>query len=153
MPAKVEHVVMCGLSRRQRYLYDEYINNEKTQAYLRNTDYFSVMNVLMQLRKVCNHPDLFQQRDVESPFTMEPLEVPCDPLFVNIPSSRFTALTANSHSSLFLKHSLNLAVIDFNYSRLESELIQELTPSRKLDQVIEAIENGYESALTCNSKY
>ncbi len=64
MPAKVEHVIMCALSTRQRYLYDEYINNENTQAYLRNSDYFSVMNVLMQLRKVCNHPDLFQPRDV-----------------------------------------------------------------------------------------
>lgn len=28
------------------------------------------MNVLMQLRKVCNHPDLFESRTIESPFIM-----------------------------------------------------------------------------------
>lgn len=28
------------------------------------------MNVLMQLRKVCNHPDLFEPRTIESPFIM-----------------------------------------------------------------------------------
>ena len=26
------------------------------------------MNVLMQLRKVCNHPDLFESRTIDSPF-------------------------------------------------------------------------------------
>lgn len=29
------------------------------------------MNVLMQLRKVCNHPDLFEARTIESPFIMQ----------------------------------------------------------------------------------
>lgn len=29
------------------------------------------MNVLMQLRKVCNHPDLFEPRSIESPFIMQ----------------------------------------------------------------------------------
>lgn len=28
------------------------------------------MNVLMQLRKVCNHPDLFESRHIDSPFSM-----------------------------------------------------------------------------------
>jgi SNF2 family DNA or RNA helicase len=28
------------------------------------------MNVLMQLRKVSNHPDLFEARTIESPFIM-----------------------------------------------------------------------------------
>lgn len=32
-----------------------------------------MMNVLMQLRKVCNHPDLFEPRSVITPFCMEPL--------------------------------------------------------------------------------
>ena len=32
-----------------------------------------MMNVLMQLRKVCNHPDLFEPRLVVTPFSMEPL--------------------------------------------------------------------------------
>ena len=31
------------------------------------------MNVLMQLRKVCNHPDLFEERPIVSPHEMRPL--------------------------------------------------------------------------------
>jgi len=33
-----------------------------------------MMNVLMQLRKVCNHPDLFEPRAVVTPFVMEDFE-------------------------------------------------------------------------------
>jgi E1A-binding protein p400 len=70
LPEKVEHIVQCNLSRRQRLLYDEYINMDKTKATLADADFFSIMNVLMQLRKVCNHPDLFESRTIESPFIM-----------------------------------------------------------------------------------
>ncbi len=28
----------------------------------------SVINILMQLRKVCNHPNLFDPRPIQSPF-------------------------------------------------------------------------------------
>ena len=66
LPEKIEHVVYCELSRRQKYLYDEYINTDMTQNTLKKNDYFSIMNVLMQLRKVCNHPDLFDSRDYDS---------------------------------------------------------------------------------------
>ena len=31
LPEKIEHVVYCELSRRQKYLYDEYINTDMTQ--------------------------------------------------------------------------------------------------------------------------
>lgn len=68
LPKKVEHIVKCNLSRRQWLLYDEYINHWKTQEVLQDADFFSIMNVLMQLRKVCNHPDLFDVRPIESPF-------------------------------------------------------------------------------------
>lgn len=70
LPEKVEHIVQCNLSRRQRLLYDEYINNDRTKDTLVDSDFFSIMNVLMQLRKVCNHPDLFEARTIESPFIM-----------------------------------------------------------------------------------
>lgn len=62
--------MQCNLSRRQRLLYDEYINNDKTRDTLAESDFFSIMNVLMQLRKVCNHPDLFEARTIESPFIL-----------------------------------------------------------------------------------
>jgi len=34
-----------------------------------------MMNVLMQLRKVCNHPDLFEPRSVQTPFTLDSIAV------------------------------------------------------------------------------
>lgn len=33
----------------------------------------SVINILMQLRKVCNHPNMFEPRPIVSPFRMEGL--------------------------------------------------------------------------------
>ena len=35
-----------------------------------------MMNVLMQLRKVCNHPDLFEPRSIVTPFFVEVISVP-----------------------------------------------------------------------------
>ena len=67
LPEKKEHIIKCDLTRRQKYIYDEYINTDKTQETLCKNDYFSIMNVLMQLRKVCNHPDLFEARDYITP--------------------------------------------------------------------------------------
>ena len=51
-------------------LYDEYINQDKTKNILADSDFFSIMSILMQLRKVCNHPDLFEARTIESPFIL-----------------------------------------------------------------------------------
>jgi len=35
-----------------------------------------MMNVLMQLRKVCNHPDLFEPRSIVTPFYVDPISLP-----------------------------------------------------------------------------
>ncbi|KAI8999586.1 SNF2 family N-terminal domain-containing protein [Gaertneriomyces semiglobifer] len=70
MPGKFEHVIKCRLSKRQRFLYDEFMGRAKTKESLAKGDYFSVVNVLMQLRKVCNHPDLFEERGVQIGFAM-----------------------------------------------------------------------------------
>lgn len=45
----------------------------------------SVINVLMQLRKVCNHPNLFEVRPTISPFH-------CDGVVEHIPSLVYAAL-------------------------------------------------------------
>uniref|UniRef100_A0A2C9JZS6 Helicase domino n=1 Tax=Biomphalaria glabrata TaxID=6526 RepID=A0A2C9JZS6_BIOGL len=71
MPQKFEHVVMCRLSKRQRYLYDDFMSQTKTKETLASGHFMSVINILMQLRKVCNHPDLFDPRPIVSPFKME----------------------------------------------------------------------------------
>lgn len=73
LPAKHEHVIKCSLSKRQRQLYDDFMSRSNTKQSLRGGNYLTVVNVLMQLRKVCNHPNLFQEPIVQSPFVLEPL--------------------------------------------------------------------------------
>ncbi|KAI5781835.1 helicase swr1 [Geopyxis carbonaria] len=71
MPAKYEHVVYCRLSKRQRYLYDDFMSMAKTRETLSSGNYLSIINCLMQLRKVCNHPDLFETRQIVTSFSMQ----------------------------------------------------------------------------------
>ncbi|KAK4096148.1 hypothetical protein N658DRAFT_570010 [Parathielavia hyrcaniae] len=71
MPAKYEHVEFCRLSKRQRELYDGFLSRADTRATLTSGNYMSIINCLMQLRKVCNHPDLFVDRPIMTSFRME----------------------------------------------------------------------------------
>ncbi|RMZ87668.1 hypothetical protein DV736_g5107, partial [Chaetothyriales sp. CBS 134916] len=70
MPLKYEHVEMCRLSKRQRQLYDGFMSRAQTKETLASGDYLSIINALMQLRKVCNHPDLFETRPITTSFAM-----------------------------------------------------------------------------------
>ncbi|KAL9116071.1 MAG: hypothetical protein Q9227_000439 [Pyrenula ochraceoflavens] len=70
MPAKYEHVELCRLSKRQRQLYDGFMSRAQTKETLASGNYLSIMNCLMQLRKVCNHPDLFEERPITTSFAM-----------------------------------------------------------------------------------
>lgn len=71
MPAKYEHVEFCRLSKRQRELYDGFLSRADTRATLASGNYMSIINCLMQLRKVCNHPDLFVDRPIMTSFRMQ----------------------------------------------------------------------------------
>ncbi|KAL6475282.1 hypothetical protein MHYP_G00163220 [Metynnis hypsauchen] len=73
MPKKYEHVVRCRLSKRQRFLYDDFMAQASTRETLASGHFMSVINILMQLRKVCNHPNLFDPRPIQSPFITEPI--------------------------------------------------------------------------------
>ncbi|EGS24111.1 uncharacterized protein CTHT_0000420 [Thermochaetoides thermophila DSM 1495] len=70
MPAKYEHIEFCRLSKRQRELYDGFLSRADTRATLASGNYMSIINCLMQLRKVCNHPDLFVDRPIMTSFRM-----------------------------------------------------------------------------------
>ncbi|EMT60918.1 Helicase SWR1 [Fusarium odoratissimum] len=70
MPAKYEHVEFCRLSKRQRELYDGFLSRNDTKETLNSGNYLSIINCLMQLRKVCNHPDLFVDRPIMTSFRM-----------------------------------------------------------------------------------
>lgn len=71
MPAKYEHIVYCRLSKRQRFLYEEFMSMAQTRETLVSGNYLSIINCLMQLRKVCNHPDLFETRQIVTSFAMK----------------------------------------------------------------------------------
>uniref|UniRef100_A0A0G4HPX4 Uncharacterized protein n=1 Tax=Chromera velia CCMP2878 TaxID=1169474 RepID=A0A0G4HPX4_9ALVE len=70
LPSKVEHTIACPLSKRQRQLYDEFINAKEQREKIEHSQYLGMLNVLMQLRKVCNHPALFKAREVGNPFVI-----------------------------------------------------------------------------------
>ena len=95
LPPKFEHVILCPLSKRQRLLYDEFISCRDTVATLESSNFMGVMNVLMQLRKVCNHPDLFEVRPIVASFD-QPERVPyhCHGRFLE-PSSSSSSLDAS----------------------------------------------------------
>lgn len=73
---KIEIDVMCDLTRRQHKLY-QVLKSQMSAAYdaienAAGSDEASsdqnIVNTVMQFRKVCNHPDLFEREDVRSPF-------------------------------------------------------------------------------------
>lgn len=71
LPSKFEHIVMCPLSKRQRFLYDEFMSRAETRYDLQSGVYQKIANILMQLRKVVNHPDLFEVRPIRTSFAMD----------------------------------------------------------------------------------
>jgi helicase SWR1 len=71
MPGKTESVICCRMSKRQRYLYDDFMSRAQTRDTLSSGHFLSIINCLMQLRKVCNHPDLFEVRPIVTSFSMQ----------------------------------------------------------------------------------
>lgn len=55
LPGKFEHIVMCKLSRRQQFLYEEFMSRSSTRSLLSGANYMGMMNILMQLRKVSTY--------------------------------------------------------------------------------------------------
>lgn len=73
---KVEEDVFCDLTYRQRAYYTNLRNKisildliEKA-AVGDDQDTATLMNLVMQFRKVCNHPDLFERAEIWSPMSM-----------------------------------------------------------------------------------
>jgi helicase SWR1 len=65
------------------FLYEEFMARSSTRKAMSGGNFMGMMNVLMQLRKVCNHPDLFEPRSVVTPFSMEPLSISTASCVVN----------------------------------------------------------------------
>ena len=69
MPPKIEILVDCGLSRRQRFYYRALTakvrGGGKGSGLGESTD--KLMNIVMKFRLVCNHPALYHHRTIQSP--------------------------------------------------------------------------------------
>ncbi|KIY45457.1 hypothetical protein FISHEDRAFT_61175 [Fistulina hepatica ATCC 64428] len=75
LPKKVEKDIYVELSARQRALYKGLLANVSVAELLEKAANIgdvesarTLMNLVMQFRKVCNHPELFERSDVSSPF-------------------------------------------------------------------------------------
>ncbi|KAK5097717.1 putative DNA helicase ino80 [Exophiala xenobiotica] len=73
---KLERDVFCDLSYRQRAYYANLRSKISIMDLIEKAsmgddqDAATLMNLVMQFRKVCNHPDLFERADTVSPFAM-----------------------------------------------------------------------------------
>ena len=170
MPGKYEHIVNCQLSRRQMFLYEEFMARSSTRVALKKGgNYMGMMNVLMQLRKVCNHPDLFEARTVVTPFFMEPLTLSTAGCVINATESLqdrpsghimhplwscgcgipdFAAASAhdqvNSSALLALEVSSEQMLEKFTDGSIDEPTSAEVTPpglARLLDQIWTAAKN------------
>ncbi|XP_062487540.1 E1A-binding protein p400 isoform X16 [Pezoporus occidentalis] len=71
---KYEHVLKCRLSSRQKAMYEDVILQPGTQEALKSGHFISVLHVLMQLQRICNHPDLINPRLSSTCYVSETLE-------------------------------------------------------------------------------
>ena len=131
MPKKYEHVIRCKLSKRQRLLYEEFMSLSSTRDTLAEGRYMSVINILMQLRKVCNHPDLFDPRPIVSSFVS-------DPIHYHVPSIVFNlndeSILEKLNNIFFYQQSL--ADQEFLYSAFGCHRAKKLQTQRKLIEEI-----------------
>ncbi|KAH8434649.1 chromatin-remodeling ATPase INO80 [Aspergillus melleus] len=73
---KVEKDVFCDLTYRQRAYYSNLRNRVSIMDLIEKAaigdeaDSTTLMNLVMQFRKVCNHPDLFERAETKSPFSL-----------------------------------------------------------------------------------
>lgn len=73
---KIELDVFCDLTYRQRAYYSNLRNQISLIDLIEratmgdDSDSGTLMNLVMQFRKVCNHPDLFERADTSSPFSV-----------------------------------------------------------------------------------
>ena len=146
MPAKYEHVEFCRLSKRQRELYDGFLARADTKNTLASGNYMSIINCLMQLRKVCNHPDLFVDRPIMTSFRMQK-SVVADYAFTDQALHR-SILAENPMGEVSLSF---LNMIPTQYERLSTstaERVFQLTSNRTMMEMRETQRARAQGAFT-----
>ncbi|GME84946.1 unnamed protein product [Ambrosiozyma monospora] len=142
MPAKYEHIVYCRLSKRQRLLYDDFMSRAQTKETLASGNFLSIINCLMQLRKVCNHPDLFEVRPVLTSFSMDQ----------NAASDfKLKELIVKKHLKDDGKNDLNLSFLNltpinnFDLSSHNVDAMRQISASAKFTETIQEMEKSLAS--------
>ncbi|XP_047236911.1 E1A-binding protein p400 isoform X4 [Girardinichthys multiradiatus] len=134
LPKKYEHILKCRLSNRQKTLYEDILTQPGTQEALKSGHFVSVLQVLMQLQRVCNHPELVVPRETSSSYL-------CSSLQYNVPSLVLGAIVKDSSEVA------NLSIFDLinNENRLTRYQTEEAMPKLKVtQQLIEEIYTGPE---------
>lgn len=137
LPMKHEHVIYCRLSKRQRNLYEDFIASSETQATLASSNFFGMISVIMQLRKVCNHPDLFEGRPIISSFDMSGIDMQLSSSVCSLLSAGpFSTVDINGLGFLFTH-------LDMCMASWESEEIQALaTPSNLIEGCLNLVDEA-----------
>ncbi|XP_067269517.1 E1A-binding protein p400 isoform X2 [Pseudorasbora parva] len=129
MPKKYEHILKCRLSKRQKSMYEDILIQPSAQEALKTGHFVRVLEVLMQLQKICNHPDLIQPRDVHNSYI-------CQPLQYNTPSLLLTALQQDQWKTV----DMSLFDLISNEGKLTRYEAEETLPKlRMTKQLIEEI--------------
>lgn len=145
MPAKYEHVEFCRLSKRQRELYDGFLSRSDTKETLSSGNYLSIINCLMQLRKVCNHPDLFIDRPIMTSFRM----AKSTPAEYTYTERRVRSLLTNAPMSRVNLAFLNLVPTKHEHlSNVDADRIAQLSSHRALMDLREAQKVRAQAAYT-----
>ncbi|XP_070759778.1 E1A-binding protein p400 [Enoplosus armatus] len=132
LPKKYEHILKCRLSTRQKSLYEDILTQPGAQEALKTGHFVSVLQVLMQLQRVCNHPELVAPRENSSSYF-------CSSLQYNVPSLVLGALQNDSSKIA------NMSIFDLinNENRLTRYQTEESVPKLKVtQQLIEEIYTG-----------
>uniref|UniRef100_A0A673GND8 E1A-binding protein p400-like n=1 Tax=Sinocyclocheilus rhinocerous TaxID=307959 RepID=A0A673GND8_9TELE len=133
-PKKYEHILKCRLSKRQKSMYEDILIQPSAQEALKTGHFVRVLEVLMHLQKICNHPDLIQPRDTHNSYI-------CQPLQYNTPSLLLTALQRDQWKTV----DMSLFVLISNegkFTRYETE--EALPKLRMTKQLIEEIYSAHD---------
>lgn len=75
---KTEQIITCVMTHRQKVLYDRIKRKISAQDLFMlassKAKVENLMNLVMQFRKVCNHPDLFERRMGKIPFVVSKMQ-------------------------------------------------------------------------------
>jgi SWI/SNF-related matrix-associated actin-dependent regulator of chromatin subfamily A member 5 len=124
---KIETKLYIGMSEMQTYWYKQLLTKNATALNsLGGPDKVRLLNVLMQLRKVCNHPYLFDGAEIGPPYTNGPHLIENSGKMVLL-SKLLPKLKANSSRVLIFSQMTRvldiledfLAMMEYKYCRID----------------------------------